>query len=310
MSHHNVATVISFCSNDCRFLEKNIEQAKHFSKQVVISCCDHFFDGTLEDLAFLEECYRKHPDCNFVEYHFDPQEPYARAAPLAIDDINGIHHWHNTARLVAFYALKPEIEYVLFLDADEIVDGPRFASWLNQFPYRDFNALRLASYWYFREARFRALQFSDAGLLMKRSSIVSDNLLDPDERAGYFLRETGSKLQAVNLEQPLMHHFSWVRTKEEMLKKTASWGHHWERDWKALIEEEYARPFNGRDFIRQYKYTHVEPFFDPFELQKPMFSSVDLATHLSRLHNFPNVQRLTAKEVFRLELAHHLKNSF
>ncbi len=307
---HNIATVISFCSNDWRFLERSIQEAKYFSKQIVIACCDHFFDGTVEDLAFLEECYRKYSDCCFVEYHFDPAQPYGRAAPLALEDLNGVRHWHNTARLVAFYALAPEIETILFLDADEIVEGLRFANWLDQFPYLDFTALRFASYWYFREARFCATTFSDTSLLVNRSSITSEHLLDADERAGYFLRANGNKLQQISLEKPLMHHFSWVRTQEEMIKKTASWGHHWERDWKALIEEEYARAFNGRDFIRQYEYAAVEPLFDPLSLHKPNLPAIDLQTHLDRLPNFPNVQRLTAKEAFRLELALHLKNPF
>ena len=61
---------------------------------------------------------------------------------------------------------------------------------------------------------------------------------------------------------PFVHHYSWVRTKEEMLKKVENWGHKHDKNWTSLIEEEFSRPFNGTDFVHGYSYNIVENKFN------------------------------------------------
>ena len=60
----------------------------------------------------------------------------------------------------------------------------------------------------------------------------------------------------------MMHHFSWVRTKEEMLTKVKNWGHASDKDWIVGIEEEFSRDFNGTDFVHGYSYNIVENTFN------------------------------------------------
>ena len=62
--------------------------------------------------------------------------------------------------------------------------------------------------------------------------------------------------------KPVIHHFSWVRTKDEMLQKVNSWGHRFDRDWGKLVEEEFTRPFNGTDFVHGYNYDVVKNEFN------------------------------------------------
>lgn len=59
-----------------------------------------------------------------------------------------------------------------------------------------------------------------------------------------------------------MNHFSWVRSKQEMLLKVKNWGHNNDRDWLSLIEEEFSRDFNGIDFVHGYSYTLVDNTFN------------------------------------------------
>jgi hypothetical protein len=61
--------------------------------------------------------------------------------------------------------------------------------------------------------------------------------------------------------QIIMHHFSWVRTKEQMLKKVESWAHKGDKHWVSLIEEEFKYSFRGRDFVHNYKFIEVENTF-------------------------------------------------
>jgi hypothetical protein len=60
----------------------------------------------------------------------------------------------------------------------------------------------------------------------------------------------------------MFHHYSWVRTRDEMMKKVQSWGHKNDRDWVALVNEEFSAPFKGSDFVHGYKYKTVSPLFD------------------------------------------------
>jgi hypothetical protein len=47
-----------------------------------------------------------------------------------------------------------------------------------------------------------------------------------------------------------------------MLLKVKNWGHNNDRDWQSLIEEEFSREFNGKDFVHGYTYTVVENTFN------------------------------------------------
>jgi hypothetical protein len=58
----------------------------------------------------------------------------------------------------------------------------------------------------------------------------------------------------LNNNIPMIHHYSWVRTKEQMLQKVKAWGHNADKDWVSLIEEEFSRPFNGKCFVNNYSY--------------------------------------------------------
>ena len=62
--------------------------------------------------------------------------------------------------------------------------------------------------------------------------------------------------------RPMMHHFSWVRSKDEMITKVKNWGHASDKNWILLIEEEFSRSFNGTDFVHGYNYNIVENTFN------------------------------------------------
>ena len=59
-----------------------------------------------------------------------------------------------------------------------------------------------------------------------------------------------------------MHHYSWVRTQQEMLAKVGGWGHKHDKDWATLINEEFSREFNGTDFVHGYTYVNVENYYN------------------------------------------------
>jgi hypothetical protein len=283
----NIATVISYCTNDYRYLAICIEEAKKFSSQIIVVVADHFFNGVPENRELLERSYAEHPDCLFVEFEFDPKRLYGTYCPYSQEDADWIKYWHSTSRYVGYHYLDKQTEYVNFLDVDEIIEGERFLAYLNQFAYRDYAALRFLSYFYFREPSFRATTFAPNFLLVRKSAISSpEMLLTVRERKGIFDTVVGKKILLVGPDdKPLVHHYSWVRTKEELLFKVKSWGHSLEKNWTALIEEEFSHPFRGREVIHGLNsYETVSPRFDPFQ-----------ETERSRSHRRKHVRKVNPR---------------
>jgi hypothetical protein len=296
---HPITAVISFCSNDWRYLKACVEAVRPICTETIVTVCTHFFDGSEENYALLEEAYRCFPECTYLLFTFDPQKSYRPFSPLYPEHPDWRHEWHNTGRYLSYFYSSPDTEYLFFLDADEIIDTERFLDW------GEYSACRFAGLWYFREAKFEADNFADLSLLVRKRDLHPDFLWDEDERTGVFHRMPGEKklgvLGADGL--PLIRHYGGVRPKEELLKKCSAWGHHAERDWQNLIEEEFSRPFNGQDFMRRYQYREVKPTFDPLSVLLPKLPEVTLQEHLKGLHRFPNVIMVNPNDSFKRQLA-------
>lgn len=267
MDEEPVAVVYNFCSNEHRFLPKALEEASLFAKEIVVVLCDHFFDGTPENRPLLSSLYAQYPSVRFIEYPFIPH----LIPKKVFDRVSFAHFWHSLSRLIGLYHLSEEIEHVFFLDADEVPDGHRVAKWLSCSDYHSHTALRLANYWYFREPIYRASTLEDSIVLAKKNSLTDEIVLHKDEREAIYQHLPGPKKRhVVGFDgKPLFHHYSWVRTKEEMHQKVRAWGHKEDRPWVSLVEEEFSRPFSGRDFVHGYTFHTLE--------EHPLFPSIHTA---------------------------------
>lgn len=294
----SISVVINYCTNDYRFLSKAIEGVRPFAKNIIIPVSDHFFDGEKENRHLLELSYHQHPDCQFVEFSFDENCPYGLYAPVKKGDPDWIHFWHSTNRYIGYHFVPKETDYILFIDVDEIFDEKRFAEWLSFFPYQEYSALKFSSYFYFRSASFRAHSMHSNGpLMIKRELIEPECLLDLCERKGIFVDFPGAKLDHVKGldDKPLCHHYSWVKPKEELFRKVVSWGHYQDKNWEALLEEEFRQPFRGKDCLFGLVYERVEPLWDPLSVNIPKRDNVSLV-------NPAVVRRLNVDLVFGDEL--------
>lgn len=266
-----VATIISYCTHDYRFLGKCIEEAQKFSEQVVIPVCDHFYDGTPENRFLLERTYANHPDCEFIEFTYDPERLYSPYLSYTNRDPEWPHLWHATARYIGFLYLNESIDYVLFLDCDEIMEGKRFANWLqNEESWKNFNAMRLGCYYYVLRPTWRAEIPQALSLFAKRDAFHSVHFIHPSERYALFQALNGPKLKLVYDQTPFVHHYSWVRTQEENLHKGKTWGHQKDCDWNAIIRSSFAgkkiQEFFGGDF----EFEEIQnPYFDPLAISVP-----------------------------------------
>jgi hypothetical protein len=283
----SIAAIINFCSNDYPFLRSCIEKVKQSVEEITIVVCDHFFDGTQENIEHLQSTYVEFPDCHFIQFPYESTNLYAH---------HGSHMWHNLARLLGTYFTSKEIDYLLFLDTDEIVETSRFVSWLKIFPWDRFQALRLGCYWYFREPVYQAMSWEDTPLLVEKNALTGDLLMHPCEREGLFYEIKGEKKRNVlGLDGlPMIHHYSWVRTKEQMLKKVNTWGQNWRRDWTALVEAEFSHPFLGKDFVHGYTFKRVAPYINLDLEQLP--AAFPLSKKMS------HVRYLSTQEIHQIDL--------
>jgi hypothetical protein len=250
-AENKICSIINFCTHDYRFLRTCVEQAGSFSEQILVAYSDHFFDAVPENSELLEKAKAENPEARFVKLPFDASAGKNQ------------QYWVTLSRWNALQEVDEDISWILFLDADEIVDSRAFAEALPSMNLAKNQMLKLANYYYFRESKFRAHSLEDSVTLVRKSLLTREMVLDYQDRHKAWELISGPKERMFTGKGglPLVHHFSWVRTREEMLRKVKSWGHAGERNWEKLVMEEFSRPFSGKDFVHGYDYESVAPPF-------------------------------------------------
>ncbi|OGN56691.1 MAG: hypothetical protein A3D96_06120 [Chlamydiae bacterium RIFCSPHIGHO2_12_FULL_44_59] len=295
-----VGTVITYCTNDFRFISKCVEEAKVFSQQVVIVVCDHFFDGTPENRMLLEHTYRAHSDCQFIEFAYFRDRLYSKYHFLKPQDPDWAAYWAATSRYIGFQYLDPDIASVFFLDSDEIAEGGRVLSWLQSEVDIQYEVMRLGSYYYALKPTLQAEHLVNLPFFVQRKRFFPLILFNGLERLGAYLSYNGPKRESVLGEdgKPLFHHYSWVRTKSECLLKGRTWSHHKEQDWNRLVEEAFSTDDIRGIFGTEHTFhTISSPYFDPFEVVIPQKSIEG---------PFPNVLKIQDRDLFRKQIQNEL----
>lgn len=242
-----LSAVVSYCSLDKRFISPLLTQLLMFCDDIVVVYFDKLLNGDPEP---VDEIWK------FL--NVDKQK--IRGLKLKYNPQQSSRYHHNLARWEASKITKHD--RLLFLDADEIPDGAIFKLLLENNALKDIDAGDFKCFWYFRSSQYRAEQTEECGLYIKKSLLTQKLMFTEMERWSY---RKADGIKYVPLMQvsggPIMHHYSWVRTKEEMLQKVASWGHRHDRDWASQIQEEFKRDFNGTDFVHNYSYVTVPDKF-------------------------------------------------
>ncbi len=242
-----ITTIINYCTIDYKFIKSNINECLKFSDKVIVPVCDHLFNGDPENYQLIEESldlYNEIPNVYFIQYEWDNNK-------------NAKFH-HNMSRWVGLQFV--ETDYVLFLDADEIPEGDLIKEYLKTEDYKNHHVMALKCYWYFREPIYRAKQTEMAGVLYNRELCTENMVFHKEERWAYrdYRGYLDIREQLTYNNSIMCNHYSWVRSKEEMLKKVQSWAHSTEKNWIQLVEDEFNRDFNGTDFIHGYEFETVE----------------------------------------------------
>lgn len=257
----NIAIFINYCSNERAFIRPLLKQALEITSlpnSIYVAIGSHKYRTyEPEDTEHIRALAAKFAGVHFVIYEVSPgmekQNPL-KHRPAA--------YWHNVGRIAAWrkYAEYRDREagWILFLDADEIPEAAKFRKWFrSQMLYRDV-AYQFANYWYFREPTLRATTLEYSPIMVHSSRLGEAALMRDMERHGII-----DGMPKVVIAAPMFHHFSWVRTEADMIRKVTSWGHSDDRaDWVAKVREEFARPFSGTDFVHGYSYISVPNIFN------------------------------------------------
>lgn len=289
----SITTVISYCTNDFRFLGKCIEEASRFSDQIIVPVCDHFFNGTPENRELLRAGFAKYPHVQFLEFPYsDSLYPsYIRYSP---QDREWTAHWNSLARLLGFYHARSE--WILFLDTDEIVDGVRFRESFQAEAFGPYDAIRLACYYYVLKPHYRATKIQELSLFVRKNRLEPRFFYQSDERYGMYRYVQGNKEMGVRgLDQkPLIHHYSWVRPEAEISQKVNSWSHRGDRNWQNIAQELTRGQGLNTLFNAELGFEEVpDVYFDPL--------AVEIPAGCGEMH-FTNVQTLSKRDFLRLEL--------
>mgnify|MGYP003638474986 CR=1 FL=1 len=240
-----ITSILQYSTMDLRFLKTNLEQLSKFSDEILVVMCTHLFNGEMEDEKLLQQTYaicEQHPKAHIHTFEWQ-----------GINQNPG--YYHNVSRLLGTQVASGE--WLLFVDADEIVSD-NFGDWFNKVKHTD-NTFWLTCHWYFREPIYQSTSLESAGLLIKKTK-CNWNVEVRSERQQLFGIEgfvNGDHQCILHNNEPLIDHYSWVRSEDEMLKKVRNWGHKGDKRWVELVKEEFSRPFNGTDFVHGYQYTKV-----------------------------------------------------
>lgn len=248
-----ITTILQYSTIDIRFLSSNLEQLSKVSNEIIIPIFDHYFNGEPENEKLLNDS-------------IEIISKYKKATAYTIEwqgYNNNPAYYHNLSRLLGTQIAKNDI--LFFVDADEIVDGDEFNVWLNT-KYNKNYSYWLTCYWYFREPIYQSINAESAGLLIPKS-YCNWNINIREERQQLFnttpnfINGDYTPILSSN-GTPMMNHYSWVRSKDDMIAKVKNWGHQHDKNWIQLVEEEFSRPFNGTDFVHGYTYKIVDNKFN------------------------------------------------
>ena len=239
-----VGVAVSYCSLEAPFLRHVLRECLKFAAHVVVGYCATLHNGAPDDLTELHRAKEAFPDVTFVEYAVDRVDELMDAPSLA----NRAAYWPNRARWECVKALRDECDWVLFLDADEVPEGERMAAFVRQLPapHADAPALKLANYWYLRSPTLRYRGIEDSAVLAPRHRVrTRDAVVLCEQERNDLAREPVLRSVSDGHPTPMIHHFSWVRSPEDLVTKVRGWSHRGDRDWEAAVRQELARPITS-----------------------------------------------------------------
>ena len=271
--NEKITTIISYSTNDKQFLRHCIEHVKPFSQEIIVSMCSHHFDGTPISQQDLNDSMGIICEygATIVAFPFTPDINTQRGTPYES------RFWNNYQRYLAWLRIRSNPDWILWLDADEIVDTNNFMRWLSTGDIQNADSYSVSNYWYWRTPSLRAKHI-ESNTILSRASMLSESmfLTQPEIEREKFLVGRQQYCKRGLGGEVLIHHYSWVRNKEQMLQKVSSWSHNKDEElilrarrnigapsdwgWPQFVNWEFTRENPSRDFLCDHELETVQPY--------------------------------------------------
>jgi hypothetical protein len=250
-----IGFVVNYCSNEKPFIEPLLHECSKVSTSIIVSYGSHLYDGRSE--VAPTELKALFPHVKFVEYAVDctadlKQMPGVTQRPTA--------YWHNLARWTGIQALPPSVEWVFLLDADEIPDGDALLRWLTTTLISKKEVYKFASYWYFKTPTNQAETLEESMTLVSRSALTIATVFHDIEREWLFCGARLRQRRMVHAINPIVHHYSWARSRTGLATKLRTWAHRDDRYKGVNIEDilnEIFKDEGVNDIVHGYTYKTV-----------------------------------------------------
>lgn len=243
-----IEAVILYSTNDYRFFKSCIDNLLKLNIKCHIITYTNMWNGDKENQELLQKSINLFQNIDLINFYNIEWHP--GKTPW---------YWEGLGRYLATQKISDDSEYILYIDIDEIIDPEKFKKWIETKEIEKYDSIQLAQYWYWREPIYQSKNIEYTTVILKTKIAKSLEFFE-DGRASYF--KAGNIKGQCGGNDPFIHHYSWVRTKEEMLNKVSNWGHAGEKNWIQMVEEEFSRPFNGKDFVHGYNYNVVKNKFN------------------------------------------------
>ena len=240
-----LSVVVLYCSQEKDLIHRVIKPLTKISKDIVVVSLSHYFTGeedsdAVKTLQELKESYSIVPVV--LPWKYIPGAPQ--------------NFWPKEMRLQGLGATQANAKYVLFVDADEILNNPpAFLAWYETLDCTSEQSYKLANYWYFLSERRRSKAIEDSIILVPRFTLHL-NMFRMQGQGERELLVKNPARQVRSLQGEVMFdHFSWVRPKEVLLQKVTTWGHRNDKDWVTLVRKACSEdPLTTHDFVHGYEY--------------------------------------------------------
>lgn len=266
---HDISCVISSCVSDFKFLYQCLNQINDFFTEIIIVVGEQKHTGENEDIEKINSL-KEYIIKNFKKENIRVitfKNPFD-IIKCMYNSLSKYMYWDCHARWVGYNALSSQKGYTLFLDGNEIIERIPFRKWLDTYEYKQYNALKIANYWYWKKPNFRAKNhIEDSIIMIKLENCNPIHIFSKMGRHGIFESVKGNiKRNTMFDNKPFIHHYNWVCSKEEMLEKVRQLPPSENNYWELLVQEEFNKKEddinNVSDFIYKLNYIDAGNIFN------------------------------------------------
>jgi hypothetical protein len=253
-----IDAVVLYCSNDNRFFKTCVDNLLECGFRITVVTYSHMWAGDVEDIDILNQSndlFKDNPNYRNLFINWEEGEH-----PL---------YWEGYGRHRATQELESDSEWVFYIDIDEIIEPLLFKKWVQDFPYYKYKSILLSQYGYYKHPTVRLNLIEPNPVFAKTKYAKSCPFKESGRKQIFWNNENfiSRVLAKLNLNPffyiykgiPFIHHYSWVRSKKQILKKFLNWGHKDDKDWVSIAEAEFS---NESYIPKHIKHTIVENKFN------------------------------------------------